>query len=753
MKRSIRQFAPAEGWLTVGLVAIICLTMARAYDDARWVLGREEYLDLLIWAALGGVFFGFIGPKVGWGRWLTYLVGSVFAALIVPILTALAASTAWQSLGDLYRATAHSAVEAYIDLAIRRLSATPEILHHILVFGLIVWGTSMFASYAVFGHHRPLGGIVVVGVILISNMAITGNDQLPYLVVFSLAALLLLVRSHVYDEESEWIRRRIGEPGTISAVYLRGGTIFIGATVAAAFLLTQTASSAPLAGAWGGVQNGVLSISSAVSRFFPTGGSTRPIGLAFGPGALGQVWEQNPGTALLIDRDPRDPAPYYWRVATYDQIDYKGRTQSETDTVDLGAKTPLAGYLAADGDEAGRQEISFSVTPQQFQQPLVVSPATPSTIDEPIKLSTSGTDRDFAFINRSGGEGIYRVTADVAVAGTGPGELNESALRATGTTYPEEIERLYTGLPDGMFGPFTLALEDQIVAEAQSDAPIDLANSAVRVLQRDFDYKTDIRELDCRNVSAVECFAEYKEGFCQYYAATMAAILRDLEVPTRVAEGFLPGAREGAVETIKSEAAHEWVEVYFPDYGWVTFDPTPASVSRLAALPSGKPLASADAAAAASIPPAPTRDPRGRETDDGPAGSIDPTGRGSLGPLVAVGLLLLVVVLGLAFLAWQRGPRGSTNVDGAYGTVIRIASRFGFGPRPAETVFEYAGALGDVLPDIRPELQTVAQAKVESVYGQRLMSDERLAGIRAAQRRLRVGLLKLAFRRSERRRR
>ena len=37
--------------------------------------------------ALGGVLVGFIGPKVGWGRWLTYLVGSVFAALIVPLIT------------------------------------------------------------------------------------------------------------------------------------------------------------------------------------------------------------------------------------------------------------------------------------------------------------------------------------------------------------------------------------------------------------------------------------------------------------------------------------------------------------------------------------------------------------------------------------------------------------------------------------------------------------------------------------------
>ena len=65
----------------------------------------------------------------------------------------------------------------------------------------------------------------------------------------------------------------------------------------------------------------------------------------------------------------------------------------------------------------------------------------------------------------------------------------------------------------------------------------------------------------------------------------------------------------------------------------------------------------------------------------------------------------------------------------------------------------YAGTLGDVLPDVRPELQTVAHAKVESIYAREILGTERLARVREAQRRLRVSLLRLAFRRKERRRR
>src|SRR6185436_4676829 len=100
--------------------------------------------------------------------------------------------------------------------------------------------------------------VVVVGVILVGNMALTPNDQLPYLVLYSVASLLLLIRSHVFDEQSEWVRRRIGDPASISSVYLRGGTIFIGIAVAGSILLTQTASSKPLAGAWGDFGNNLV---------------------------------------------------------------------------------------------------------------------------------------------------------------------------------------------------------------------------------------------------------------------------------------------------------------------------------------------------------------------------------------------------------------------------------------------------------------------------------------------------------------
>ena len=104
--------------------------------------------------------------------------------------------------------------------------------------------------------------------------------------------------------------------------------------------------------------------------------------------------------------------------------------------------------------------------------------------------------------------------------------------------------------------------------------------------------------------------------------------------------------------------------------------------------------------------------------------------------------MLAVIVGSLAAVAWRRGPRGPISADDAYGSVARLASRLGFGPRPTQTVYEYAGALADELPMVRPELETVAQAKVDVAYGGRLLPDERLASLRHAHRRLRVQLLR-----------
>ena len=270
--------APVEGWISLVGILVLTLTLAWSIDDAAWVLGRDNFLDFLALTVGWGIAIGFIGAKVGWGRWPTYLLGSLLAALIVPLYVGdvLAPEASWLAQ---YEATAKSMVEAWRDLAIRNQSVTQEYGHFLLTLGLFTWATAMYAAYTTFGHRRPLNAIVLVGIVLVANMGFTYQNQLMLLVLFSLAALFLLIRFHAFDEESEWLRRRIGDPSAVSALYLRGGSVFIAIAVIGSLFLTNTASSSPLAGAVRGVGDQLVVFGRDIQRFLPTGGANRPLGV------------------------------------------------------------------------------------------------------------------------------------------------------------------------------------------------------------------------------------------------------------------------------------------------------------------------------------------------------------------------------------------------------------------------------------------------------------------------------------------
>ena len=133
-----------------------------------------------------------------------------------------------------------------------------------------------------------------------------------------------------------------------------------------------------------------------------------------------------------------------------------------------------------------------------------------------------------------------------------------------------------------MFGPNLRALRDEVVRTSKSPAPYDVAQRLVEVLHSDtYKYDTDVRDIDCGTMSTPECFATSKRGYCLHYATTMAVIMRDLGIPARVIQGFLSGERIGrsGIETLTNNGAHAWVEVYFPGYEWVAFDPTGGGVA------------------------------------------------------------------------------------------------------------------------------------------------------------------------------
>ena len=103
-------------------------------------------------------------------------------------------------------------------------------------------------------------------------------------------------------------------------------------------------------------------------------------------------------------------------------------------------------------------------------------------------------------------------------------------------------------------------------------------------------------------VSAIESFLQTKQGFCQQFAATMAAMARALGIPAVVAVGYTPGEQlSNGDYQVTTHDAHAWPLLYFDGIGWVQFEPTPSIVStgRAAVLPWTNPQAQSTASSGA----------------------------------------------------------------------------------------------------------------------------------------------------------
>jgi transglutaminase-like putative cysteine protease len=769
---------PAEGWITVILTILLVLPIAWSIADARYILGRGDLTAFLPLAALLGTSWGILGAKLGWGRWRTHGLGALFAALAVPILVgmtlvtaenlAVTASIPGGDIGGYFRATADSTVNAFLDLAVLQKSVTEEYGHYMLVLGLVVWGTGQFAGYATFGHRRPLGAVFVTGLVLLTNMAITNNDQLTLLVLYSLAALLLLVRLHADEERLSWLHRRIGDPAAVTGLYLRGGSTFVAIAVVGALVLTTTAASAPLASAFTGLDQQLVDIGQQFERFLPVGGpGTRIAGVAFGSTAqISGKWNNDNTEALLIHVPPGDTTQYYWRAVAYDKFS-AGNVWSVSDGV--GTPRP-AGQSVLDGTgdaiqaTAERRPLDFSVDNIKWAPSTIFTPSDPATVSIDTTVNLVGPQHYFGSLEADGWKS-YTATALVPKEDdpTGATGFTQNQLRAAGQNYPAAIRELYLAPPpDGTLGPESLALLAEIngdVAKAGLQAdPFDIATTMRDVLRDPsgpFHYNTDVTSLvqgPCKDLSTVECFATYKQGYCQYFATTMALLLRKDGIPARFVQGWLPGTRDVATgtEPILRSNSHAWVEVYFPGYGWFMFDPTKTGLTIPPPLPVGpkvspKPSASARPRSSGDAGPDKTiRPPAGAGTTTTPPAGPSPAG------LIVIGVLLLISVGGMAFLAYRRGPQGPTHPETAWRGVVGLASRFGWAPRPTQTPYEYAGTLSEVIPVARPDLYTVATARVEVVYGRHTLDHDRLVRVRLAQRRLRITLLRLIFRRPAR---
>jgi len=141
------------------------------------------------------------------------------------------------------------------------------------------------------------------------------------------------------------------------------------------------------------------------------------------------------------------------------------------------------------------------------------------------------------------------------------------------------IQKYYTEIPKGI-PQRVIDLAREITENAQS--PFEKAVALQKYLQENYSY-TLTPPYTPEDRDFVDYFLfDLKEGYCTYFATSMAVMGRAAGLPTRYIEGFCMPIHfdPGNKYRVQKSNGHAWVEVYFPNIGWITFDPTPYSAFR-----------------------------------------------------------------------------------------------------------------------------------------------------------------------------
>ena len=264
----------------------------------------------------------------------------------------------------------------------------------------------------------------------------------------------------------------------------------------------------------------------------------------------------------------------YWRVYALDLFDGGTFTSSDPLADERGleyeSSAELEPQIGNDTADDPARSYQFEIL-AETEAPWLPMPQR----TESVTLTNGGFTYD-PFLNQAvvdGGldEGLeYSVKAPVVM----PTAQELDAASAEFLT-PEQYG-VWTSLPDSL---------DPRIAEIALAWTEDEPNAYRQVLaiqQRfqggDFTYDT-AAEPAAGADALVEFLTETKTGFCSHYSSAMAVMARTLGLPARIAVGYRAGTRQsGGSYLVQSDDAHVWVEVLFPGYGWLPFEPEAGSI-------------------------------------------------------------------------------------------------------------------------------------------------------------------------------
>lgn len=432
----------------------------------------------------------------------------------------------------------------------------------------------------------------------------------------------------------------------------------------------------PLGGALAGDSGRPLQLSKPGS----TSGPTRVGGFLGFAGSLDTGVRATLGNQLVMQ--VRASVPTYWIGETYDYWD--GQSWSSTLRAgernrELGGGSPFVlPYQTGAGEDDIQTFYLDDVTADLIfhaddaEQVWVPSSSVYFDAEDDSITSTTGLGKG----------AIYTVESSAP-------DYDASTLQqaAPVDTAPDAIRATYLELPPNRYAEVRQLAGD---ITAGDDDEYDEIQSLIGWIGANTHYSTDIPPL-APGADAVNQFLfGNRIGYCEQISTALTVMLRTLGIPAREAVGYVPGSYNPITDLyeVRADDAHAWVQAYFPQLGWVSFDPT-------AVVPDANPA------------------PGYVAVDDVARFVAGLPWTRMAGPLTAAAAAVAV----LAVARRRRAVARLSPAEQAVRRMERAGAKAGRARAPAETVTEYGAALAGGWPD-------VARAVDRAAYGGAVVTDE-----------------------------
>jgi hypothetical protein len=427
----------------------------------------------------------------------------------------------------------------------------------------------------------------------------------------------------------------------------------------------------------------------------------------------------------------------FWRVRVYHDYLGNGWLSNDTDMILIEENEQALAFP----EFQLRQEISQTVTPLSDWAPEheLIAAGQPLRAGVPLRASVSMVSHEDDLVRFPDGSAFPPAPGDPSALysrqSLASGQLyqvlssitksDEESLRQAGTAYPNWVVPRYLQVPDSL--PERVRTLAQEVTAGQENA-YDKAK-AIETYLRQIPYNEGIDGPGPTQDGVDYFLFDAQEGYCDYFASAMVMMLRSVDVPARYVRGYSNLQREEGVYHLLESDGHAWPEVFFPNYGWVEFEPTSGrpALSRPRSQDPQESASNADA----------MRPPR-REIDEMMDMEMDPNlGRGpwTSGSLPwyqqvgsGVGLFLLAVALGLGLYLFVRVRRlreieGLSAAERVYADLVSWVRRLlRIEPLAHQTPLEYAGVVAQNVPPGRQAVERIASLYVEERFGGKVVS-------------------------------